>query len=201
MATESPRPATAMGTEDPATIAAGDLDPTVRVSMAYPTGDRSSSVVLLEKVTPRTAEIGHPFDYFIEVTNLTALNLTGVTVTDQLSPLFEVASSAPSLASRDGDTLQWSLGSLGSLAPSAKWIIKVSGIARETGSVVGYTGVTYDDARLYSSVQAVKPVLELPVSAPIETLACDEIPIEYRVTNVGTGTASTVRSAASCPRI
>jgi len=184
------------GTGDPVTEAQEDYEPSVRVSMAYPTGTKSSSVVLLEKVTPRITEIGRPFDYLIEVTNLTPLNLASVTVTDQLSPQFEVTAAAPSLESHDSEKLQWSLGNL---EASEKKIIKVTGIAKETGSVVGYTAVTYDNARLYSSVKAVKPVLELTVSAPVETLACDEIPIEYTVTNVGTGKASGVTLRSQLP--
>ncbi|MBC7834353.1 MAG: hypothetical protein H7Y88_04530, partial [Phycisphaerales bacterium] len=49
-------------------------------TLAFPTGDRSTSVLLVEKTLPRQVRVGQDFDYQIKVTNLTDHTLTGVLV-------------------------------------------------------------------------------------------------------------------------
>jgi uncharacterized repeat protein (TIGR01451 family) len=49
-------------------------------SLAFPTGDRSTSALLVEKSLPREVKVGQDFDYQIRVTNITDHPLTDVVV-------------------------------------------------------------------------------------------------------------------------
>ena len=67
----------------------------VRYALAYPTGDRASSSILLEKAGPAEVRVGQPYEYTITVTNLTDAPLSGVTVFESLGQNVEFDSSTP----------------------------------------------------------------------------------------------------------
>lgn len=58
-------------------------DGTVRSTLAYPTGFRESSVILLERVAPRQVHLNRPFTYELRVTNLTGHVLADVVVEEE----------------------------------------------------------------------------------------------------------------------
>ena len=58
----------------------------VRSSLAYPTGDKKTSALLLDKLAPREIVAGQAFAYEIQVANLTSMALDNVTVTETLPP-------------------------------------------------------------------------------------------------------------------
>src|SRR5687767_337421 len=51
-------------------------------TLAYPTGERETSVLLLEVDTPQQVRVGRPYNYSVRVTNLTDTPLHGVQVRD-----------------------------------------------------------------------------------------------------------------------
>src|SRR4051794_38950560 len=51
-----------------------------RVSLAYPTGNRATSAILIERISPAEVRLGQPYEYQIKVTNLTNSTLSGVVV-------------------------------------------------------------------------------------------------------------------------
>lgn len=73
-----------------ATLPGGDKD-TMHLVLAYPTGVRETSVLLLEKTAPRQVRLGHPYSYELKVTNLTDLMLGEVVVTERLPPSMKSA--------------------------------------------------------------------------------------------------------------
>jgi Domain of unknown function DUF11 len=97
---------------------------------AYPTGDRHTSVVLLESGTPAEVSAGTRYEYVLRVTNLTDQNLDHVVVMDKPQGNFRMDGSKPQ--TEDGKNLRWNLGSL--RAKQAKEIT-VSGAALDQGQV------------------------------------------------------------------
>ena len=57
----------------------------VRSSRAYPTGNRATSALLVERQTPAEVQAGQRYEYKIRLTNLTAMPLVNVLVTDTAS--------------------------------------------------------------------------------------------------------------------
>jgi uncharacterized repeat protein (TIGR01451 family) len=55
---------------------------TVRQTLAYPTGDRRTSAILLEAQAPEEVRVGQPYTYVLRVTNLTDTPLHDVRVRD-----------------------------------------------------------------------------------------------------------------------
>src|SRR5215218_1922347 len=54
----------------------------LRNSFAFPTGDRATSVVMLEADTPQQVRVGQPYNYTLRLTNLTDTPVHGVSVYD-----------------------------------------------------------------------------------------------------------------------
>lgn len=59
--------------------------------LAYPTGDRATSVILLEKKFPTQARLGQIYKYQIQVTNLKEWPISGVVIREDFPPSFAVA--------------------------------------------------------------------------------------------------------------
>jgi hypothetical protein len=66
-----------------------------RTSRAYPTGERSTSAVLVERLAPNEVQAGTPFSYTVKVTNLTGLPLEDVLVTERLADGFDMDRADP----------------------------------------------------------------------------------------------------------
>ncbi len=81
-----------MGRISPETAEEGEL---TRYSLAYPTGEKDTSALLIEKITPREVRANQPYEYQIRVTNLTDQPLTGVTVLESFPPGLQIERAQP----------------------------------------------------------------------------------------------------------
>lgn len=158
------------------------------VSMAYPTGEISTSAVLVEKILPASVSVGEPFDYEIRVTNLSSLQLDNVRVSDSMASEMTVVSMDPDANSMTDGVATWVLNSMDSGEVRS---IMIRGAAEDAGTIGGCATVAYD-AALCSELTIVEPALQLVKNAPTQSLLCDEMIFEYEVTNSGTGIASNV---------
>ncbi|MEQ8822322.1 MAG: hypothetical protein RLY93_18965 [Sumerlaeia bacterium] len=164
------------------------------VSLALPTGDPSTGILLIEKTGPTQVIAGAPFEYTITATNLTSdLELRNVVVRDILPGNVTVSSAADARVS--GNSLEWSVGTL---APGASDSIVVTGTAAGTGTVVICATAEYD-VFLCLTFETVQPQLVLTKEAPREVLSCDPIEYVLIVENTGSGTASNVRITDRLP--
>lgn len=163
--------------------------------LAFPTGDVETSALLLEKRMPSEVVAGAPFDYEIQVTNLTSMSLDNVVVSETLPNNFTVASTSPKLTSSTGGVGQWALGSL---RPEEAKIIRVRGTAKDAGVVQACASVSYDTG-LCTALAVVKPALKLQAFGPSDASACDPLEYRYVVTNSGTGTARDVVVESKLP--
>ena len=170
-------------------------DGEVMSEMAFPTGEKRTSAVLLHQVTPAEVTRGSDFPFSYHVTNLTESTLQNVTVSLNSKNNLEIASSNPSGASSDGGML-WALGELG---PKETRVIDLTGSASEVGIASDCISVSYNNF-LCSTVKVVEPALALTKSATPRVLACEEIALRYTVRNTGTGVATDVEVNDTLPR-
>jgi uncharacterized repeat protein (TIGR01451 family) len=143
---------------------------------------------------PREVRLKQPFDYSISLTNLTDVTLTNVVVTEELPKDFELIGTSPSVQKETG-RLVWAIDSF---RPKATVQLTVSGMGTSTDNLENNTTVTYA-VQVSANVKIVQPKLELIMKAPSEILLCDQISLEYVVTNTGTGSAQNVRIVHTLP--
>ncbi len=168
---------------------------TVDSVMYIPTGVRSTSALMIERMAPSEIVAGQPFSYDIKATNLTGNKLNDVVVQDQCSSNFNLIGSNPD-AERVSDTLlRWKLGELDG---NASRMINVNGQVSGTGIAQNCLSGSYDQASCMA-FNVVKPELMLKASAPAEVLRCDPIPLTYSLSNIGTGVARNAMLAQTLP--
>lgn len=192
--TEKPQTRAAAPAPAPAPAAPARTEPAPRAAapapsgasvMYLPTGERSTSSLMIEKIAPSEVVAGAPFDYTIRVTNLTGLSLDNVVVTDTLSPNFKVNSSTPQAEG----TYRWSLGTL---RGGESKDIKINGQATSVQPLTSCAGVTWTTA-LCININVVQPALKLTKSATPEITVCDTIQYRLVVSNPGSGPARGVK--------
>ncbi|GEM_PF-280301 len=162
------------------------------LSLTYPRPDYG--IIQVDKTMPQEVRLNTPFTYVIRVTNLTETMLTEITITETLSRDFEFKGAEPTGRS-ENDRLIWEIPSLG---PRATKSIKVSGVATTSRPLELCTAVTHTTFGC-SQVKVVEPSLELVMNAPPEALLCEPIPVEFVVTNTGTGVAANVQVVDTLP--
>lgn len=162
------------------------------LSITYPRPDYG--IIQVDKAMPQEVRLNTPFTYIIRVTNLTEMMLTEITITETISKDFEFKAAEPAAKAVE-DQLVWQIDSLG---PRASKSIKISGIATSSRPLEHCTAITHT-ARNCAVVKVVEPALELARTAPAEALLCEPIPVEFVVTNVGTGVAQNVQIVDTLP--
>lgn len=162
------------------------------LSITYPRPDYG--IIQVDKKMPQEVRLNTPFTYEIKVTNLTEMMLTEITITEIISHDFEFKASEPAARGED-DKLIWDIDSLG---PRASKSIKISGVATNSRPLEYCTAITYTK-RDCAVVKVVEPTLELVKNAPPEALLCEPIPVEFIVTNTGTGAAQNVQIIDTLP--
>ena len=144
--------------------------------------------IKIEKLMPEKVQLNQPFEYTIQVTNLTDMLLSDIVVKENLPAGFKYQRSAPA-GKLDGNTLSWMMESLG---PKASEKIVITGAASEVGWIQTCANATYVIPAC-AKTQVVQPALALVKTAPDRVTICDNIPFQFTVTNKGTGTATNVK--------
>src|SRR5687768_2121133 len=162
-------------------------DTMTRDVLAFPTGERDSSVLLVEKVSPRQIRINQPYEYEIRATNLTDGPLLDVVVREQLSDreTFEITRSEPEFRG-EGDWVHYNLGRM---APRETRTIKVTGQTKKEGTIKSVIALAAEfKAAMNTEAQVVNPILKLTKEGPAKADFCEGIRYKYTIANVGTGT-------------
>lgn len=167
----------------------------VRGSMAFPTGLRESSGLLLEKVVPAEVLVGKPFSYEYRVINLTDYHLSQVVVTDKVTDNFAPADATPRADSVSGGVATWKIDHL---APRETKTIKVTGSASTEGTVTTCGWATYLPI-LCEPIKVVKPAIELVKTMPAQVTQCDPIPVKLVVKNSGSSPLTGVKVTDTLP--
>jgi uncharacterized repeat protein (TIGR01451 family) len=164
--------------------------------MAFPTGDVSTSAVLVHQVVPVQVRAGANYTYELHVTNITSGTLQNVVVHNEGAQNLTVVNSEPTASKgADGGAL-WMLGDL---APCQTRVIKVTGKADKVGTSSSCSSVSYNNT-LCATTTVVEPALQITKQiTPEAILGCDPITMTIEVKNSGTGTASNVKITDQLP--
>ncbi len=157
------------------------------MALALPTGDRATSSLLVEAMSPARIAVGRAYEYQIKLTNLTKnLVLEDIVVRQDLGEHLAVerAEPQPDKADKKGEKT-WTLARL---APGESRSIKVQALGEEVGSVSSCIRVTYQPS-LCVMTEFIKPEVQIAKEAPARADLCDVIPARYLVKNTGTGPA------------
>jgi uncharacterized repeat protein (TIGR01451 family) len=167
-----------------------------RTEKAYPTGDKATSVVLLERVTPTEVRVGQGLAYTVKVTNLTRVEINQVVVTEEFPASFKVGTVLPEPMKSETGRATWEWPKLG---PRETKEIRISGSAGGVEDLTFCATVTFSTVAC-ATTRIVEPNLVLTKSAPDEVLVCDPIPLRFVVGNTGTGVARNVRVTDELPK-
>lgn len=152
----------------------------------FPTGDATTSVLLLRQTFPTELRIDRDNEGTIEVANLTRTDLKGVSVVAVSADNIQYTGSTPEPMMGEGGRPIWIVGDL---AAGESRIIKVRTRAASAGAVSGVLAVNFANL-LPVTGEAVQPKLELAKTAtPVACGTCTDIKLTYAVRNSGTGTA------------
>ena len=136
------------------------------LTLLYPTGERSSSSLLVRKQLPREVGLDKPFDYTITVENLTDEPIDGVVLNEPVPAHMTIESASPQPSSESGGQATWNLN----LGPKASQTINVTAVATEAKPIRQCSTVSYDPT-LCSQLAVVSPSLNLAVRAPRDDAA------------------------------
>lgn len=170
-------------------------DGMITSEMFYPTGDRATSGLWIQKIVPAEVRAGQPFDYFIKATNLTNNKLTDVVVSDAFGQNFKFNSAEPQPTSMQGGNARWALGTLDGKESKT---IKVNGSSTGAGAITSCAEVAYS-SMLCSTINVVEPKLVLTKTGPADVIRCDAITYTLEVANTGTGSIHNVKISDPLP--
>ena len=170
-------------------------DTLVRTEMAYPTGDRATSVLLLERFTPAETRAGQSFEYRIKLTNLTNMEIQDLVLTEQYPPTLRVSAVSPEPDSARDGFATWSWDKL---APRESTVLRLRGSTNNLETLTYCAKVTFATVAC-ASMRVVQPELVLTKTAPADVLLCEQIPLRFTVRNAGTGVARNVRITDRLP--
>ena len=163
----------------------------------WPTGNRASSAIAVEKIAPAEVSAGQSFDYTLRITNLTASVLENVVVTDTTDANFKPTGAVPAPQS-SGNTHTFGLGKLN--AGETK-DIKITGSATGVGSgiLTNCASVAYT-LPLCVTTKVVQPALAITKAiTPESILNCGTIITTIEVVNNGSGVAKNVKITDALP--
>lgn len=163
--------------------------------MAFPTGNRNTSDLLVEQIGPREVRVGQQYTYQIRVTNLTDQTLTGVVLHERMPQDFKLASND---IRREGDNGQARF-EVGDLGPKQSKTIQVSGTPANPGTLDTCLSAQYNPPTLCSHIAVVAPAIKAVAEGPSQMDVCQDIDYRYTVTNTGSGTAHNVVLQANLP--
>lgn len=158
-------------------------------SMAFPTGNRNSSDLLVEQIGAKEVRVGQPYTFQVRVTNLTDQTLTGVVVRERIPENFKLASDQ---TPRDGDKDARARFDVGELGPKQSKTIDITGTASEPGTLDTCLSAQYNPPMLCTHVAVVAPAIKAIVEGPSQVDVCQDLAYRYTVTSTGTGTAHNV---------
>jgi uncharacterized repeat protein (TIGR01451 family) len=164
-------------------------------TMAFPTGDKATSAVLLEKRMPEQIFMGKSFGYSMVVTNLTDLTLEAIRISETLPENFTLSGSSPYEAVMQGATAVWTIPSI---PPHGSVTLDINGTANSGAQFATCADVTYR-SQLCAAAPIVSPAIALAVTLAPTTDICTETPIVYTVTNSGSATLTNVTVNPAIP--
>ncbi|MBX3390727.1 MAG: DUF11 domain-containing protein [Phycisphaeraceae bacterium] len=188
-------------TPTPARVSADPCNPVIGPDMmttkqGFPTGEMSSSHVMLQEVFPAMVKANSNFPYKIYVSNLTSATLSNVIVTATSLQNRSIVTSNPQATTSgpNGET-RWFIGDL---PPGKCMVIDATAKANAVGNSSTCLTVSYANS-LCSNLQVVQPAVALTHKVTPNATVCDAINATFEVKNTGSGPATNVVVSESLP--
>ena len=146
-----------------------------------------SPTLSLEKRAPAEVQVGSPAVFEIVVRNTGSIAAEDVTVVDVVPEGAQLMSTTPQ-AETSGGRVLWSLGRI---AAGDEQVLKMQIVPTQEGEMGSVASLSY---RMEASARtmATKPVLQLEMTAPRSVLIGEDVALNIRVTNTGSGAAKDV---------
>lgn len=192
-------------------------------TVAFPTGSRDTSAIVMQATAPEQVRVGQPFQFTVQLTNASDAPLSNVRlhrVDHDPAPATpdaevrrtgggagdlggeqgreqggEAAGGEQGQSARRDRPESWDVGVL---MPGQTRTVTLDGVAEEVGRLDRCLAVTYEPT-ICVSTRVVQPNLQLTKRGPSEVLICEPIVYTYRVSNVGTGVAQNVTVRDNLP--
>jgi uncharacterized repeat protein (TIGR01451 family) len=142
----------------------------------------------IQKQAPKTATVGVPIEYRIILRNEGDMAAYDLQIEDELGSAAELISAMPQPDNSSGGTLRWSIGELAAGA-SREMIVRVRPTGE--GTLDGTATVSFS-AQVRSATVIRSPRLQLEVAGPSAVKLGSEVPLQFRITNRGSGDAANV---------
>ena len=163
--------------------------------MYFPTGEASSSTLLVEEFLPGQVRVGQPFDGQIKVTNISKQQALTVFVVTEAFKNWDVQSSTPP-GNKTSKGYEWNLGDMN---PGQVTTINIKGRATAVGAVGNCLSAIYNTS-LCAQTNAVQPALAITKTiTPESLLTCGPITTTIEVSNTGSGAADNVTITDNLP--
>jgi len=192
--------------------------------MYFPTGDRESSTLMVERIAPAEVVVGAPFQYRMRVTNLTDNPVRGVFVSETSDEGIEITGS--NLQPQRGAPFNWNgqffnradnvnafpngenaeamnrnalTWNVGDLRGNESKVIEVEARTEKAGPSTTCVFAGYNPEVCVTMNAVAPPSIALALRSPREVLICEDIPLRYEVTNTGESHARDVRVRVDLP--
>lgn len=167
---------------------------------AFPTGDKGSSVLLVEAMGPKSVRLNHEANCMVKVTNLTDMPVKNVMLMSTSPDGFKMGNVTGATAQPASADMGGKMGyAVGDLGPKESKTVTVTGTATKVGTIDTCYSVSYNPPTLCTNVMVTNPAIQLAVEAPADTDICKPVTYTYTVTNTGTGTAKNVTLEETLP--
>lgn len=174
----------------------GAIGPNGRsTAVAFPTGDSTGSVLMIDAAMPDQTRVGEPTEFQIEVTNISELVLEDVRIIDDGGQAFRIETSEPASQLLDNGATMWPLGRM---VPDETKALRITAVPRQPGEAMMCLTAQYQPFQcLVTTVTA--PELELIKTGPAQASICDPLVYTLSVRNTGIGPAEDVRVVENLP--
>lgn len=161
----------------------------------FPTGDATTSPLLLEKIIPTEVQANKPFGYQIKVTNVAKLKLEGIEVVETVPGTFKIKDVTEGTPDGKPNSVTYLIGALG---PGEQKIVSLQGTATQSGALGMCLSAKYSTS-LCMATTVVAPALKLAAVGSTDAMKCETLSYKLTVTNSGSGAAKNVKLDSVLP--
>ncbi len=126
---------------------------TGKSELAFPTGDRETSVLWIEREAPISVRPGEKFTYTIRVTNLTDMDVGTVTVVEEGAGRIDLVRSEPPYDGEKEEVVSWRLGTIPARGTK---LVTVDAVAQDRAMVQRSCHVRWESALVTQKVAVVR---------------------------------------------
>jgi uncharacterized repeat protein (TIGR01451 family) len=150
-------------------------------------GPQTPSLVV-EKITPAEVQVGKPATFTLHIRNVGGATAQDIVVRDEVPQGAQLLSTKPRAERSPRGELIWQLGTL---KPSDELTVEME-LLPVTEGELGSVATVQCAALASGRSVATRPELALDVNAPREVLAGEEVVLQIKISNTGSGAATGV---------